>query len=144
MMYLAYKLINTFAICWCHTFITQQIQGYRHYIRAHRSWRGHTGILLSVCLSACLPACLPVWLSVSRRHGFRSMSQVCFEISFSNVMCTLIGAIARSLLIFSDVTFKMAAWRPYCLFCFVGFRTLTLALNINSKLHYHIICVYGY
>ena len=33
-------------------------------------------------------------------------------------------AIGRSLLIISDVTFKMAAWRPYCLF--FGFKTLTL------------------
>ena len=36
----------------------------------------------------------------------------------------LMVAIGKSLLIFSDVTFKMAAWRPYCIF--FGFRTLTL------------------
>ena len=61
--------------------------------------------------------------SVCRRHGFRSISQVCFGISTSNFICILRVAIGRSLLIFNDVTFKMAAWWPYWIF---GFRTLTL------------------
>ena len=67
--------------------------------------------------------CPSVRPSVCRRHGFRSISQVCFGISISNFICMLMVAIGRSLLIFSDVTFKMTAWRPYCFF---GFRTLTL------------------
>ena len=54
--------------------------------------------------------------SVCRRHGFRSISQVCFGMSISNFICMLMVAIGRSLLIFSDVTFKMAAWRPYWIF----------------------------
>ena len=51
--------------------------------------------------------------SVCRRHGFRSISQVCFRISISNFICMLMVTIGGSLWIFSDVTFKMAAWRPY-------------------------------
>ena len=51
-----------------------------------------------------------------RWHGFRSVSQVCFGISISNFIWLLMVAIGSSLLIFSDVTFKMAAWRPYWIF----------------------------
>ena len=42
-------------------------------------------------------------------------------------------AIGRSLLIFSDVPFKMAAWRPYSIFWFPD-SNFTLALNISFKL----------
>ena len=69
--------------------------------------------------------------SVCRRHGFRSISQVCFGISISNFICKLMVAIGRSLLIFSDVTFKMAAWRPYWIFWFPD-SNFTLALNLIS------------
>ena len=54
----------------------------------------------------------------------------------------LFVATARSLLIFRDVTFKMAAWRPYWIFRFPD-SNFSLALNIKSKLHWHITCVYG-
>ena len=87
-------------------------------------------VRLSVCLSVC------------RRHGFRSISQVCFGISISNFICMLMVAIGRSLLIFSDVTFKMAAWRPYWIFWFPD-SNFTLALNINFKLQRHNTYVYG-
>ena len=80
--------------------------------------------------------------SVCRRHGFRSISQVCFGISISNFICMLMVAIGRSLLIFSDVTFKMAAWRPYWIFWFPD-SNFTLALNINFKLQRHNTYVYG-
>ena len=70
------------------------------------------GILDSPCPSVRLS----VRPSVCRRHGFRSISQVCFGISISNFIYMLMAAIGRSLLIFSKVTFKMAAWRPYCIF----------------------------
>ena len=99
---------------------------------AQRSWRG--GILDSPC-----PSVRP---SVCRRHGFRSISQVCFEISISNFICMLMVAIGRSLLIFNDVTFKMAAWRPYWIFWFPD-SNFTLALNINFKLQQHNTYVYG-
>ena len=92
------------------------------------------GILDSPC-----PSVRP---SVCRRHGFRSISQVCFGISISNFICMLMVAIGRSLLIFSDVTFKMAAWRPYWIFCFPD-SNFTLALNINFKLQRHNTYVYG-
>ena len=51
-------------------------------------------------------------------------------------------AISRSLLIFSDVTFKMAAWRPYWIFWFPD-SNFTLALNINFKLQWHNTYVLG-
>ena len=57
--------------------------------------------------------------SVCRRHGFGSISQVCFRISISNSIGMLMVAIGRSLLIFSDITFKMAAWWPYWIFRFL-------------------------
>ena len=47
--------------------------------------------------------------SVCRRHGFRTISQVSCGIPISNLICMLMVVIGRSLLIFSDVTFKMAA-----------------------------------
>ena len=80
--------------------------------------------------------------SVCRRHGFRSISQVCFGISISNFICMLMVAIGRSLLIFSDVTLKMAAWRPYWIFWFPD-SNFTLALNINFKLQRPNTYVYG-
>ena len=80
--------------------------------------------------------------SVCRRHGFRSISQVCFGISIWNFICMLMVAIGRSLLIFSDVTFKMAAWRPYWIFWFPD-SNFTLALIINFKRQQHNTYVYG-
>ena len=55
-------------------------------------------------------------LSTCRWPDFQSVSQVCFEIKNSRFMRMLIVAIARSQLIFSHVTFKMAAWQPYWIF----------------------------
>ena len=91
-------------------------------------------ILDSPCPSVCPSVC--------RRRGFRSISQVCFGISISNFICMLMVAIGRSLLIFSDVTFKMAAWRPYWIFWFPD-SNFTLSLNINFKLQQHNTYVYG-
>ena len=108
-----------------------------YYTPAQRSWRGVYWIHL-VRLSVC-PSVRP---SVCRRHGFRSISQVCFGISISNFICMLLVAIGRSLLIFSDVTFKMAAWRLYWIFWFPD-SNFTLALNINFKLQRHNTYVYG-
>ena len=89
-----------------------------HYTPAQRSWRG--GILDSPCPSVCPSVRPSVRPSVCRRHGFRSISQVCFGISISNFICMLMVAISRSLLIFRDVTFKMAAWQPYWIFLVSG------------------------
>ena len=85
----------------------------------------YTGITLSVCLSVCPSVC--------RRHVFRSVTQVCFGISIWNFICMLLVAMGRSLLIFSDVTFKMAAWWPSWIFRFPD-SNFCLALNIKSKL----------
>ena len=108
------------------------------YPRPTKLEGGYTGFTLSVCPSVRLS----VRPSVCRRHGFRSISQVCFGISISNFICMLMMAISRSLLIFSDVTFKMAAWRPYWIFWFPD-SNFTLALNINFKLQRHNTYVYG-
>ena len=86
-----------------------------------------------------LPSVRP---SVCRRHGFLSISQVCFGISISNFICMLMVAIGKSLLIFSDVTFKMAAWQPYWIFWFRD-SNFTLALNINFKLQRRNTYIYG-
>ena len=54
----------------------------------------------------------------------------------------LFVAVGRNLLIYSDVTFKMAAWWPYWIFWFLESK-FSLALNIKSKLDQHITGVYG-
>ena len=72
------------------------------------------GILNSPCPSV-RPSVCP---SVCRRHGFRSVTQVCFGISISNFISMFFVAMDRSLFIFSDVTFKMTAWQPYWIFQF--------------------------
>ena len=121
-------------ICFIDPF-TQNASSLCHlyYPPAQRSWRGVYWIHLvrpSVCPSVC------------RRHGFRSISQVCFGISISNFICMLMVVIGRSLLIFSNVTFKMAAWRPYLIFLFPD-SNFSLALNINFKLQRaHYLCIW--
>ena len=107
-----------------------------NYTRDQRSWRG--GILDSPCPSVRLS----LRPSVCRRHGFRSISQVCFRNSISNFICMLMVAKGRSLLIFSDVTFKMATWQPYWISWFPD-SNFSLALNINSKLQRLNTYVYG-
>ena len=76
-----------------------------------------------------------------RRHGFRSVSQICFGISISNFICILMVVIGRSLFIFSDVTFKMAACEPYWISWFPD-SNFSLALNMNSKHQWPNTCVY--
>ena len=107
------------------------------YTPAQWSWRGVYWIHL-----VCPSVSLSVHPSVCRWHGFQSISQVCFRISISNFICMLMVAIGRSLLIFSDVTFKMAAWRPYWIFWFLD-SNFSLALNINFKLQWHNTYAYG-
>ena len=45
--------------------------------------------------------------------GFQTLTLVWLWISSSNFSGTSLACIGRSLLIFSNVTFKMATWRPY-------------------------------
>ena len=77
-----------------------------------------------------------------RWQGFRDVSQVCFGISISNFICMLMVVIGKSLLIFSEVTSKMAAWWPYWIFLFPD-SNFSLALNINCKLKWHNTYIYG-
>ena len=79
---------------------------------------------------------------LGRRHGFRSVSQVCFGISISNFICMLLVIIGRSLLIFSDVTFQIATWQSYWISWFPD-SNFSLALDINSKLQWHNTHIYG-
>ena len=51
-------------------------------------------------------------------------------------------AMGRRLSIFSDVTLKMAAWKPFCFFRFPD-SNFSLTLNVRSQLHWHITYVYG-
>ena len=50
--------------------------------------------------------------------GFRTLTLVWLWISTANLSGTILIYMGRSLLIFRDVTFKMAAWRPYWIFWF--------------------------
>ena len=50
--------------------------------------------------------------------GFQTLTLVWLWISTANLSGTILIYMGRSLLIFSDVTFKMAAWRPYWIFWF--------------------------
>ena len=129
-----HELSNKFLpVVYIHCFI-ESFMCTSLYPRPTKLEGGYTGFTLSVRLSVCPSVC--------RRHGFRSISQVCFGISISNFICMLMVAIGRSLLIFSDVTFKMATWRPYWIFWFPD-SNFTSALNINFKLQRHNTYVYG-
>ena len=55
------------------------------------------------------------------QHGFQSISRVCFGISISDFMYMSFVAVGRSLMIFSKITFKKAAWWPYGIFQFPDF-----------------------
>ena len=105
------------------------------YPRPTKLEGGYTGFTLSIVCPSVRP-------SVCRWHSFRSISQVCFGISISNFICMLMVAISRSLLIFSDVTFEMAAWLPYWIFLFPD-SNFSLALNINFKFQRHNTYIYG-
>ena len=56
--------------------------------------------------------------------GFQTLNLVWLWISTPNLSGTIVMYMCRSLLIFSNVNFKIAARRPYCFF--FCFRTLTL------------------
>ena len=94
-------------------------------------------IFSKVIFKKCLVAILDFSVSgLCRWHGFRSVSQVCFGISITNFIYMLMVVIGRSLLIFSDITCKIAAWWPYWIFWFLD-SNFSLVLNINSKLKWH-------
>ena len=50
--------------------------------------------------------------------GFQTLTLISLWISTPNFSGTILMYMGRSLLIFSDVNFKMAAWRPYWIFWF--------------------------
>ena len=73
---------------------------------------------------------------------FRSVTQVCLGISISISYAWCFVAMGRNLFIFSDVTSKMDGWQSYWIFRFPD-ASFILALDIKSRLHWHITCVYG-
>ena len=93
-------------------------------------------------MAAWWPYCFLRFLDSEGSMVSGVLSQVCFGVSISNFTCRLMVVIGRSLLIFSDITFKMAAWRPFCIFLFPH-SNFHLAMNINSKLQWHNTYVYG-
>ena len=82
---------------------------------------GYTGFTLSVGLS--------VRPSVD---DMVSVTQVCFEISISNFICMLFGAMGQRLIIFKYVTPKMTAGRPNWIFQFPD-SNFILAFNVKSN-----------
>ena len=85
---------------------------------------GGGGILDSPCPSVRASVRPSVRPSVCRRHGFRSVSQVCFGISIWNFIWMLMVVIGRSLFGFSATS--LPKWPPGGHIGFFGFRTLTL------------------
>ena len=69
-------------------------------------------------------------------HGFCRVTRVCFGISISNFMWISFVAMGKNLLIFRDITSKMATWQPYWIFLFLD--TLVWlwisSLNFNNIL----------
>ena len=73
--------------------------------------------------------------------GFQTLTFVWLWTSTPNFNGTILMYMDRSLLIFSDINVKMAAWRPYWMFWFPD-SNFSLALNMNSKLQWPNTCVY--
>ena len=73
--------------------------------------------------------------------GFRTLTLLWLWISTSNFSGTILMYMGRSLLIFSNVNFKMAARQPYWNFWFPD-SNFSLALNINCKLKWHNTYIY--
>ena len=74
--------------------------------------------------------------------GFQTLTLVWLWISTPNLGGTILMYMCRSLLIFSNVNFKMAARQPYWNFLFQD-SNFSLALNINCKLKWHNTYIYG-
>ena len=74
--------------------------------------------------------------------GFRTLTLLWLWISTSNFSSPILMYMCRSLFIFSNVNFKMAARQPYRNFWFLD-SSFSLALNINCKLKWHNTYIYG-
>ena len=71
----------------------------------------------------------------------RTRTLIWLWIASPNFISKLLVCMERSLLIFSSVTLKIAAWQPYWTFWFPD-SNFSLALNFKFKLHWHITDVY--
>ena len=85
--------------------------------------------------NGCLVAILVFFL-------FQTPTLVWPWISTPNLSGTMLMYMCKTLLIFSNINFKMAARRPYWIFLCPD-SNFSLALNINSKLMLHNTCIYG-
>ena len=65
--------------------------------------------------------------------GFRTLTLVWLWISTANLSGTILIYMGRSLLVFSDVTSKMAAWRPYWIFLVSGLTLLWLWISTPTS-----------
>ena len=74
---------------------------------------------------------------------FQTLNLVWLWISIPNLSGTILMYMCRSLLIFSNVNFKMAARQPYWNFWFPD-SNFSFALNINCKLKWHNTYIYIY
>ena len=72
---------------------------------------------------------------------FQTLTLVWLWISTPNLSGTILLYMCRSILIFSNVNFKMAARQPYWNFWFPD-SNFSLALNINCKLKWHNTYIY--
>ena len=116
---------------------------YRHKLPYMKKTRKKKQVCGAACfIAAEIKFSKDVRLSNCRQHGFQSVTQVCFGISISNFICMLVVAMGRSLLI---SMMSLSKWPPgsHLRFFAVWTLNLVLALNIKSKLQYHITCVYG-
>ena len=74
--------------------------------------------------------------------GFRTLTLVWLWISTPNFSGSILMYMGRSLLIFSNVNSKMAAWWPYWIFLFPD-SNFSLVLNMNSKRQWPNTCWVG-
>ena len=69
---------------------------------------------------------------LGRRHGFHSITRVCFGIWIFNFMSMSSEVVSWSLLIFSTLAFKMTAWQSNWIYRFPGFNFNLVWLWISS------------
>ena len=100
------------------------------YVHSVWSW-SESFIFSMMSLSKCWPG------SHIGFFGFQTLILVCLWISSPNFNGTSIVYMERSLLVLSNIIFRMATWHPYWIFQVLD-SNFSLALNIKSKLVYSI------
>ena len=76
--------------------------------------------------------------------GFRTLPLIWLWISTPKFSSTIFVHMGRSLLIYIDVIFKMAAWWPYWIFRSLDSAWfLVFGLDFQFQIHVHVVCSYG-